>query len=295
MNARTPNALTLVNPHDGNLAFKILSFCDNSYFDHLQRLNYFSVILVTKGEGKLRADFSESEFAGESLMCFAPYQPFMIEAKGELEGIVMNFHPDFFCIHKHQKEVACDGVLFNNIYNPPLLALQPEETQSFLGMTAQIRTEMENIELAQYDLLVSYLKIFLITASRIKVRDTDPTADAPAEAKEPPLLQELKTNIESHFRTKHSPAAYADMLAITPKALTRLTKSHFNKTVTDLIAERIIIEAKRELYLTSKPVKTIAYELGYDDEYYFSRFFKNKADISPQVYRDTVGFARAEE
>lgn len=48
-----------------------------------------------------------------------------------------------------------------------------------------------------------------------------------------------------------------------------------------------------ELYLTNKAVKEIAYELGYDDEYYFSRFFKNNVDISPQVYRDTVGFGRA--
>jgi YesN/AraC family two-component response regulator len=59
-----------------------------------------------------------------------------------------------------------------------------------------------------------------------------------------------------------------------------------------MISERIIIEAKRELYLTNKAVKEIAYELGYDDEYYFSRFFKTKAAISPQMYRDTVGFGR---
>lgn len=61
-----------------------------------------------------------------------------------------------------------------------------------------------------------------------------------------------------------------------------------------MIAERIVIEAKRELYLTSKPVKSIAYELGFNDEFYFSRFFKNNADVSPQLYRETVGFARAE-
>ncbi|MGB3079685.1 MAG: helix-turn-helix domain-containing protein, partial [Saprospiraceae bacterium] len=45
----------------------------------------------------------------------------------------------------------------------------------------------------------------------------------------------------------------------------------------------MVIEAKRELYLTNKTVKKIAYELGYDDEYYFSRFFKTNADVSPQL------------
>lgn len=66
----------------------------------------------------------------------------------------------------------------------------------------------------------------------------------------------------------------------------------------DLLApifnERIVIEAKRELYLTGKPVKQIAYELGFNDEFYFSRFFKGQATVSPQMYRDTVGYAVAE-
>jgi YesN/AraC family two-component response regulator len=108
----------------------------------------------------------------------------------------------------------------------------------------------------------------------------------------PFILQNLKNFIETNFRTKHSASDYADLLNITPKALAKITKNHFNKTLTNLIAERIVIEAKRELYLTNKPVKEIAYELGYDDEHYFSRFFKNNADVSPQMYRDTVGFAR---
>jgi AraC family transcriptional regulator, transcriptional activator of pobA len=46
------------------------------------------------------------------------------------------------------------------------------------------------------------------------------------------------------------------------------------------------------LYLTNKAIKEIAYELGYDDEYYFSRFFKTNADVSPQMYRDTVGYGK---
>jgi len=82
------------------------------------------------------------------------------------------------------------------------------------------------------------------------------------------------------------------MLNISTKALNRLSKVHFSKTLTELIADRIVIEAKRELYPTDKPVKAIAYELGFDDEYYFSRFFKNNATVSPQTYRQTVGFGK---
>nr|WP_255684018.1 AraC family transcriptional regulator [Mangrovimonas futianensis] len=39
-----------------------------------------------------------------------------------------------------------------------------------------------------------------------------------------------------------------------------------------------------------KTIKEIAYELGYNDEYYFSRFFKKQTDISPQLFRETIGF-----
>ncbi len=63
---------TLVNPQNGNLAFKIFTFEDNSYFDHLQRHNYFSVIWVQQGNGTLRADFSEYEFKDNTVFFFTP-------------------------------------------------------------------------------------------------------------------------------------------------------------------------------------------------------------------------------
>lgn len=284
---------TLINPQTGNLAFKVFSFNDNSHFDHIQRLNYYSLIWIRNGRGSAKADFSEHDFTQNTLFAFSPYQPFMFQKDEELQGVVINFHPDFFCIHKHQQEVACNGVLFNNIYNPPFVSVDETANSTFKMLLEQITSEMQNPALAQYELLVSYLKIFLITASRLKTAQQTETQINPEENKEPFILQNLKNYIETHFKTKHSASDYADLLNISAKALAELTKTHFNKTLTDLISERIIIEAKRELYLTNKAVKEIAYELGYIDEYYFSRFFKNNADISPQAYRDTVGFGRA--
>ena len=286
---------TLVNPQTGNLAFKILYFEDNSHFDHLQRLNYYSVIVVVEGAGKLKADFAAYSFEAGTIMCFSPYQPFMIEADTAIKGVVVNFHPDFFCIHKHHKEVACHGVLFNNIYEPPFVDVDNKEQQALLDIIEQMRTEMQHAALAQYELLVSYLKILLIRASRLKVGKHPQAQKDFAGGEEPFILQNLKKAIEEHYKTKHSPSDYAGMLNISPKALGKISKVHFNKTLTSLIAERIVIEAKRELYLTSRPVKAIAYELGFDDEYYFSRFFKSNTNVSPQLYRNRVGFAKAEE
>lgn len=291
MTAQT--AFTLINPQTKELAFKVFEFDDEKYFNSQRVYNYYSMLLVTEGAGKLEADFSEYPFKENALMCFSVYQPFVILPESTFKGILINFHPDFFCIHKHQEEVACNGVLFNNIYEPPLLQLEQPEMDELLSVVAKLKTEMQNPAPAQYELMIAYLKIFLISASRLKMQ-RQPVDEQKYEQDEPFILKTLKDAIEEHYRTKHSPGYYAQLLNITTKALNRLSKIHFKRTLTALIAERLIIEAKRELYLTSKPVKRIAYELGFQDEFYFSRFFKNNAEVSPQLYRTMVGFAKGE-
>ena len=286
-------AFTLVNKQTGNLAFKLFSFEDNSYFDHLQRNNYYSLIWVREGDGKLKTDFSEYDFGPDSLFAFTPYQPFMF-LSNLIKGIAIFFHSDFFCIHKHETEVTCNGVIFNNIYQIPFIKVDEELKNTLNKTIEQIKTEMQTPGLAQYELLISYMKIFLISASRSKMQQQPQSVPSTGEGHEPAVLQNLKEAIEKDFKTRHTPKEYALLLNISPNALAKITKSHFNKTLTDLISERILIEAKRELYLTNKSVKEVAFELGYEDEFYFSRFFKKNVNISPQEYRKTVGFGKAE-
>lgn len=286
------DTFTLINPKNGDLAFKLFSIDDNSHFNSIQRLNYYSMIWIKKGTGKMKVDFSEYDFSENQFLAFTPYQPFMLSTNDKIEAVVIHFHPDFFCIHRHHEEVACNGVLFNNVYEPPYVTIDNVAKNTISMVIEQIKIEMQNTALAQYELLISYLKIILITVSRLKKEQQSETIPT-IENETPFILQNLKNFIEIHYKTKHSASDYADLLNISVKALAKITKDHFNKTLTNLISERIIIEAKRELYLTNKPVKEIAYELGYDDEHYFSRFFKNNAEVSPQMYRDNVGFARA--
>ena len=283
---------TLVNPQNGNLAFKIFGFESVGHFDHIQRLGYYSMLLIQSGSGRLKADLTAYDFSEDTLMCFSPYQPFMLEAVEPVKGFCIHFHPDFFCIHKHQEETACNGVLFNNIYDPPFVDILPEETAQLLTFINSMSSEMKHPGMDQYNLLISYLKIFLISASRIKVNQHPKAAIDFTKGQQPSILKRLKDAVEEHFRLKHTASDYAELLHISPKALAKICKTHFHKTLSDLISERIVIEAKRELYLTGKSVKEIAWELGYEDEHYFSRFFKKQAEISPQYYRDTIGFSR---
>jgi len=146
---------TLVNPQNGNLAFKYLEFEDNSHYDHIQRNNYFSLIWVASGAGKLKADFTEYYFEENSLFAFSPYQPYMFFIDTNVKGIAINFHSEFFCIYKHHKEVSSHGVLYNNVYQPPFVKIDDNAAATFNMLFEQIKTEMQNPALAQHELLVS--------------------------------------------------------------------------------------------------------------------------------------------
>lgn len=68
-------------------------------------------------------------------------------------------------------------------------------------------------------------------------------------------------------------------------------KKQFSKSPSQLINERVILEAKKLLHLTYKSIKEIAQELNFEDEFYFSRYFKKNVGVSPSSYRKNVGIS----
>jgi AraC family transcriptional activator of pobA len=286
-------SVQLINPaHDNQLALMVEPLEQNEHLTAVRRNPFYSAIWIKKGEGRFRVDLADWPFSDNSMLFFTPYQPFNLHPEGVIEGVALHFHSDFFCIEKHKKEVACNGVLFNNLYEPPSVFVDDGARNEFEGILNSMVVEMKAGEFAQTEMLVTWLKLFLIKASRLKVQQSPQALADVAGDKEPFLLARLKDHIEAHYRSKHTPADYAELLHITPKTLGKLVKTHWNRTPTAIIQERILVEAKRELYLTNKSVKEIAWELGFGDEFYFSRLFKKNVQVSPQVYRETVGMGR---
>jgi AraC family transcriptional regulator, transcriptional activator of pobA len=285
-------AFSVVEHANETALFSIFDFTDTARFREVQRNNCYSVIWIFNGEGVMMSDCTRFSFTANSLFSFTPYQPFSMQPQNEIKGLAILFHPDFFCIHKHQREVACDGVLFNNLYQPPFIVPGIETSVILKMLTEQLKAEFDHSRLARNEVLLSYLKVFLITASRCKMEQYTMSQPNVEQANVPMVLQKLKDSIENHFKNKRSASEYAAILHISVKALAKMTKTYFDKTISELIIERVIIEAKRELYLTNKAVKEIAWDLGYEDEYYFSRFFKTHVAVSPQKYRQTIGFGK---
>jgi AraC family transcriptional activator of pobA len=282
--------LTLHDAQTKELSLQLSGFDKAKPFATPRQNPYFSILLVRTGKGRVIRDGAGFLFEKECLLCFSIYQPYTIVAEGDFEGVLLNFHPSFFCLFEHRHEVSCNGVLFNNLYDTPVVDLEPGDGRSLMTIAGQIKGELSQRGNPDKDILLSFLKVFLINASRIKMEQQ--RADAAGNQKATPVLSNLTDAIEKHYKTLHQAGDYEKLLHVSASVLNKASKTYFRKTLTSLIAERLIIEAKRQLYLTAKPVKEIAFELGYADEFYFSRFFKKNAGVSPQTFREKVGFDR---
>ncbi|WP_232228799.1 helix-turn-helix domain-containing protein [Cellulophaga lytica] len=98
-------------------------------------------------------------------------------------------------------------------------------------------------------------------------------------------LRALEQEIEIHFKTEKSAQFYADKLHITAKHLNRVCKTTLNKTTTELITERVILESKRLLVHSKNTMSSISENLGFKDYAYFSKVFKSKTKLTPLEFK----------
>ncbi len=262
-----------------------------------QRSARYGIWWLTTGHGECRVDFRAHSFAPETLLFLTPYQPFAFRpaaGSGPPTGTLIEFTPEFFCIERHRAEVGCSGVLFNTLYDAPVLALDAAGRAVLAPALDQLRAELARGGLAQDDALMALLKLFLIQATRLKLDQApdqrvvfaESVTPAPPEA---PAASRLPDLLERHYRTHKTAHDYAALTGLTAKALGRVVQRHFGRSVSELIQERVLMEAKRELFLTAAPIKAIAYDLGFDDPAHFSRYFRRGAGVSPEGYRRAVG------
>jgi AraC-like DNA-binding protein len=275
--------IELVNPQTNVMAFKFIQFTDDNYFKSLKSYNCYKLILIRKGKGQLIFDTAKYDFSENCLIRFPIYQPFQIEAEGPLDGILLQFLPDFFWNHKYEMELTSKQVLFKSIGEIPLIKISQEEMDQLLYPLHHLLLELSGDRLGRYDIAISWVKIFMIYASRIKMERGMMHSEILSEAHY--FVRELVNAVEQHYQRRHRPADYAKLLNVTVKTLNRMAKLHLEKTVGDMISERLITQAKHELYLSDKPVKQIAFDLGFIDVAYFSRFFKVRTTVSPDAYR----------
>src|SRR5690606_8969105 len=116
--------------------------------------------------GEFSADSAAYSFDSPILLCFSPYQNVRIAVSTATEAIVLRFHANFLCIETYHDEIGCNGVLFNDIYGVPAVALDAAHRDEIGVLVEQVRSELRDCGLAHAEILLSYLKVLLIKASR---------------------------------------------------------------------------------------------------------------------------------
>jgi AraC-like DNA-binding protein len=99
------------------------------------------------------------------------------------------------------------------------------------------------------------------------------------------LAQQFKKLLVEHVRKVKGPSAYASMLNVSETYLNEALKKVTGFSVSHLIQQEVMLEAKRLLYYSQMNVKEIAYALGYTDHAYFSRLFKKAEGVTPLAFR----------
>ena len=114
---------------DGEFSIGITSTPENVLASPVQ-FPVYTIVLIPAGTGQYKADFGTFDFKDASLLFSTPLQT--IQVSGDVSGLTLiQFHGDIYCIEYHKQEVACNGVLFNNIYTDPVLPVADEEFEIF--------------------------------------------------------------------------------------------------------------------------------------------------------------------
>ena len=246
--------------------------------------SYIKVLYLTKGF-EIKVDFNVYSTDSPTLFFISPNQVLNIKKLGEQAGRLIFYNRDFYCIQIHDEEVACDGLLFNNINNMPM-TIVPEQDAMFIDyLFSRIEDEFELKDGSLEEMIRTYLKQLLIKSTRLwKVQHLDGIMTArPNNDLE--FFRRFTQLVEANYKEKHNVADYADLLIIAPKTLTHRFKRLNLPQPNEIIKNRIILEAKRLLVHTDRTAKEIAYGLGYDDPAYFSRLFFVKTAETPSGFR----------
>jgi AraC family transcriptional activator of pobA len=238
----------------------------------------------------LKGQLTEIDFEGinltlndNTILCLTSFHK--IEFNRLETARIIKFNRQFYCVKDHDSEVSCKGLLFYGANQLPYFQIPEDEMDKFETFWRMFKIEMQSKDDLQLEMLQMMLKRFIILCTRIYKSQMNLSI---LEVKEVDVVREFHYLVEQHFKTKHSVKEYADLLNKVTKTLANIFSQVSEKSPLQIIHERKVLEAKRMLRYTDKPVKEIAYELGFEDIQTFSRFFKKMENTSPSDFKKSL-------
>ncbi|PXY46079.1 helix-turn-helix domain-containing protein [Flavobacterium hydrophilum] len=254
------------------MAIDLYQINDKTIMSEPQRQYKFVLLYCKTGLIKIDIDNQHYEIKERQFLTITPKQFYQFLEIENCEGYVLEFTYDFFCRDDKAVELIYHNGLYchfglNEIINIP-------DTVSFNkveGYFNAIQNELDSKNFEYETSLHAVLKLLIIEASRYKIIQQQLPLYKP-DAHFLQFLNLVRENFEKRLTIKE----YAVQLNITEQKLNELTKKNTGETTQQLINDLIILEAKRLFNYENLNVKQVAYQLGFDDNHYFSRFFKKQ-------------------
>ncbi|WP_291131687.1 hypothetical protein [Flavobacterium sp. UBA7682] len=277
---------TIVDKQSGQLKFKLFPIKNVASFDHKRHVNYYTILVIAKGKGTGAVDFSEFIFLGKTLLFFYPFQQFVLRNCDDIEGYAIQFHHSLLAVPEKDFISSFGSLDFGDWYTH--LNLSRVELSVFYNIIDKMYDDLQQCDEVVSNTLMSLLSGFLDKAFQVKFyknMNSDQTTNLPSQLLFGVYIREL---IEANFTTAYRPELYAQLCKTTVKKIESDCLLYFDKTLIQLLAERLILEANRLLYLTNDSMGQIADILGFKNERVFAEFFFESSQISPELFRSLV-------
>ncbi|WP_293886423.1 MULTISPECIES: helix-turn-helix domain-containing protein [unclassified Sphingobacterium] len=238
------------------------------------RDNYHLFFILEQGSGIFEVDFKQLSIISPSVIYIRPYQVHRgISFKdGHFTVILINdenLNPEYMDL---LQKIAPAG--------PISLGT---ESLDFLSDAMAVCLKMKDFDsILHFSIMKNSCNALIgliITAFLRNYKTTD------LKTRSDLIMNNFKSLLEQKFTIEKSPKFYADQLNISISYLNECSKKVTGETISYHIRERIILEAKRLLFHSSKSVKEIAYHLGYEDYSYFSRLFNKSTGMTALRFR----------
>lgn len=243
--------------------------------------DFYLMVLFTKGKGVHEVDFDSYPINKGALFLMNPGQTHHWEFSEAAKGFIFFHSKEFYNLSFPNKNID-DYPFFYTSYNLPFLMLKEKELDLFTHFFTMILEEFELNEFMRHQKLALIVDLLYIETTRLYIKNEQ--NDIHKIEKGVAWFMKLEQLIDQNFLTIKKASDYASELNVSTKHLNKVVINTVGKTTTDLIHQRILLEAKRLLIHGELTVQEIAFELGYDDASYFSRLFKNKCGVSPTIF-----------
>lgn len=252
---------------------------NHSFVEKPHRHNFYLLVLFTNGSGVHEVDFDRFAIHSGSAFVLQPGQMHHWVLSEDIEGFIVFYSAEMYNLYFGNKTIE-DYPFYFSIQNSPEIVLDEQEIKSVLPYFESLIAETQTHKLLQRDKIMNLLDIIHIELVR-KYNEIHVHETHSYNVK----IKNLEQLLEQKYKEEKSAAFYASELNITLKHLNRICNEILKKTTTELIVDRVMLEAKRMLLDKEWTVNEIATELGYEDYSYFTRLFKKHVAMTPTAFR----------